>query len=470
MKPFIHEDFLLPTQSARELYHEYAVDEPIFDYHCHLSPKDLVENRSFHNLFEIWLEGDHYKWRAMRLNGVDERFCTGDADPKDKFRAFARTVPHTFRNPIYHWTHLELKRYFGIEELLDEHTADSIWEQANEKLTDPNLSAQGILSKFRVKMVGTTDDPTDTLEYHAKLRDSSCPAEVLPTFRPDRGILTENVENWNSWVDRLSAVCGNDIISFGDYKSCLSQRVDYFDQMGCKASDHGLLRCPLKIGNESEASVVFEKLRSAKSVSSEEREGFAGHVLAYLGELYHSKNWVMQLHLGAARNMNAAIFKQLGPDTGCDSIADVPQVDSLALLLGELSLRQRLPKTVLYNLNPRDNYAFATMCGNFFQKDVPCKVHYGSGWWFLDQWEGMMMQLNALSSLSLLSHFIGMITDSRSFMSYPRHEYFRRLLCNLLGEDLENGALPEQMKLQVGEMVRRICFQNASDYFQLSVS
>ena len=465
MSTFIHDHFLLPSETAQKLFHNYAAGEPIFDYHCHLSPKDLSNNRQFKNLYEIWLEGDHYKWRAMRLNGVDERYCTGDAEPFEKFMAFAKTVPHTLRNPLYHWTHLEQARYFGIHKLLDEHSAEEVWESANAKLQTTELSAWGILKKMNVNFIGTTDDPIDSLEYHRVLKSSECPATVAPTFRPDKAIMIENTVGWNSWVDQLQAVVNEDIECLTDLKSTLLSRINFFDTMGCRASDHGLNRCPLSIASDEEAEAAFMEARSGRTPSADACEGFAGNLLAFLGECYAERNWVMQLHLGAARNNNAHLFSTLGPDIGCDSINDEQQIPALARLLGELSLRQKLPNTILYNLNPSQNYAFATMCGNFFQAGVKHKVQFGSGWWFLDQWEGMTWQLNALSSLGLLSHFVGMLTDSRSMMSYPRHEYFRRLLCQLLANDMEKGIIPNDLE-RVGQMVKNIAFSNAKNYFK----
>jgi glucuronate isomerase len=467
MIPYIHDNFLLQNPSAVRLFHEYAVGEPIFDYHCHLSPKDLAENRQYENLYEIWLEGDHYKWRAMRLHGTDENYCTGNASPIEKFRAFATTVPYTLRNPMYHWTHLELTRYFGIHEMLSLSTAPAIWDKANNLRSTQELSSWGILKKMNVKFIGTTDDPTDTLEYHLALKESGCPATVAPTFRPDKGIGIQNPEGWNKWIDQLSEVVGNDLDQLQSLKSALSARIDFFDEVGCRASDHGLARCPLRIADDTEASRTYQKARSGQPISFDEAEGFSGNILTFLGECYAQKGWVMQLHLGAMRNVNAGLFQEIGPDIGCDSIGDEQQLPTLAALLGELSLRQALPKTILYNLNPADNYAFATMCGNFFESGVKGKVQLGSGWWFMDQWDGMKWQINTISRLGLLSHFVGMLTDSRSMMSYPRHEYFRRLLCQLVGEDIENGTLPNDLE-QIGTMVKNICFSNANRYFKKS--
>jgi glucuronate isomerase len=465
MSHFINDNFLLQNPTAVRLFHDYAAPEPIFDYHCHLSPKDLAENRQFKNLFEIWLEGDHYKWRAMRLNGVDEKYCTGDASPQEKFNAFAATVPATLRNPIYHWSHLELARYFGIHKTLDESTAPVIWEQANSMLAQDDMTSWGILKKQNVKFIGTTDDPVDSLEHHIALKNSDCPATVAPTFRPDKAFSLEDTAAWNAWTDQLAEVVDKEMDRLDTFKSALSSRVDFFDSVGCRASDHGPNRCPLRIADDAEAANTFQKARAGQSLSRDEIEGFAGHILAFLGECYSDKGWAMQLHLGAIRNVNAGLHRELGADIGCDSIHDEQQVPSLALLLGELSLRGKLPKTILYNLNPADNYAFATMCGNFFEGGIKGKVQFGSGWWFLDQWEGMKWQMNALSSLGLLSNFIGMLTDSRSMMSYPRHEYFRRLLCQMLGEDMENGTMPNNLEM-VGQMVRNISYSNAVRYFE----
>jgi len=464
MKPFIHENFLLNSELAAELYHNYAESAPIFDYHCHLSPKDLAENRQFNDLTEICLEGDHYKWRAMRLDGHDERFCTGDASPYEKFQAFAATVPHTLRNPLYHWTHLELARYFGIYELLSPETAASIWEQANAQLQTEDLSTWGILKSQNVHFIGTTDDPTDSLEHHIALKQSACPATVAPTFRPDPALMIENQENWTAWLEKLAHVTRSNIESLAALKSGLAARIDFFHRVGCLASDHGLAHCPLRIATDAEAAATFAKALAGQTLTHDEAEGYAGNLLSFLAEQYASKGWVMQLHLGAIRNNNLKLYRQLGADIGCDSIGDDQQIPSLALLLGELSARDALPKTILYNLNPADNYAFATMCGNFSEAGVKGKVQYGSGWWFLDQADGMKWQINTLSQLGLLNNFLGMLTDSRSMMSYPRHEYFRRILCNILADDIKLGRIPNNIEL-VGNMLNNICYTNAKHFF-----
>jgi glucuronate isomerase len=461
--PFIHEDFLLSTKAARKLYHQYAEAEPIFDYHCHLSPRDIAANRRFNNLFEIWLEGDHYKWRAMRTNGVAERFCTGDAGPFEKFKAWAATVPHTLRNPLYHWTHLELKRYFGITDLLDEKTADKIWRQAGEKLATPELTAQGILKKFEVRAVCTTDDPVDTLEHHRVFASQGHPTKMLPAFRPDRALTVNQPASFNRWVEQLAAASNVDINSFSAFVTALEKRHSFFHSQGCRLSDHGLNHCFADFCSEKVAATIFDKAREGDSVTLQEHGQFASFLMVFFGQLDAKRGWTKQLHLGAMRNLNSRGFKQLGPDTGFDAIGDFPQTQALAAYLDRLDRENALPKTIIYNLNPADNYAFASMIGNFQDGTIPGKIQFGSGWWFLDQQEGMEWQMNALSNLGLLSRFIGMITDSRSFMSYPRHEYFRRTLCNLIGRDMESGLIPNDEKL-VGPMIRNICYANAKQY------
>ena len=464
---FIHDDFLLTTRTARRLYHQFAETEPILDFHCHLSPRDIAANRQFRDLYEIWLEGDHYKWRAMRSNGVAERFCTGAAEPFAKFQAWAATVPHTLRNPLFHWTHLELSRYFGIDELLDEASATRIWKQANEQLATPELSAQGILKKFRVTTLCTTDDPTDDLRHHAAIATSGLVTRVLPAFRPDRALAVERPATFNQWVSRLAQVSNVGVDSFPTFLDALRSRVEFFHARGCRLSDHGMEQCPRGAGTEQEAAEIFQKARNGQSVLPEERDRFTGCVLIFLGRLYASNGWTQQLHLGALRNNNTRRSRELGPDTGFDSIGDFPQAAALAGHLDRLDQESALPKTILYNNNPADNYVFATMIGNFQDGSIAGKIQLGSGWWFLDQKEGMERQLNALSNLGLLSRFVGMVTDSRSFMSYPRHEYFRRVLCNLLGRDVENGEIPDDESL-LGPMIGNICYLNAERYLDLN--
>jgi len=465
-KPFIHDDFLLSTRTARRLYHEFAAPEPILDYHCHLSPRDIAANRQFENLFEIWLEGDHYKWRAMRANGVPERFCTGDATPLEKFKAWAATVPHTLRNPLYHWTHLELVRYFGITELLSASNAERIWHEANEQLATPDFSTQGILKKFRVTALCTTDDPSDDLAHHDAIHSSGIGARVLPAFRPDAALAVDRPEFFNPWVARLEKACDRDIGSLPALLDALRQRRDFFHERGCRLSDHGLERCHAEPCTEAEAATIFAAAHRGQAASPAEHAKFASFVMLFLGRLYAERGWTMQLHLGALRNNNTRLLRALGPDTGFDSIGDFPQAAALGTFLNRLDSESALPKTILYNLNPADNYAFATMAGNFQDGTVPGKVQFGSGWWFLDQKEAMEWQMNALSNLGLLSRFVGMVTDSRSFMSYPRHEYFRRALCNLIGRDIESGELPNDDGL-IGSLVRNICHENARRYLQL---
>ena len=460
----IHEDFLLHTRTARRLYHQFAEDEPILDYHCHLPPRDIAENRRFKNLFEIWLEGDHYKWRAMRSNGVDERFCTGNAAPFEKLQAWAATVPHTLRNPLYHWTHLELKRYFGIDELLDEASAARIWKKANDKLASPDFTAQGILKKFDVRTVCTTDDPADDLGHHRALAASGLPTRVLPAFRPDKALAAHQPGPFNEWVDRLAGAAGVEINSLGKLLEALRKRHDFFHAQGSRLSDHGLNQCPADFCSEKTAAEIFSKARDRKEISPAEHAQYSAFLMLFFGRLDAEKGWTKQLHLGALRNNNTRLLKQLGPDTGFDSIGDFPQAAALAQYLDRLDRENALPKTIIYNLNPADNYAFATMLGNFQGSGIPGKIQLGSGWWFLDQKEGIEWQLNALSNLGLLSRFVGMITDSRSFMSYPRHEYFRRVLCNLIGRDVENGEIPNDTAL-LGPMIRNICYHNAQRYF-----
>ncbi len=466
--PFIHDDFLLGGETARRLYHEYAKDEPILDYHCHLPPQDVAANRRFANLTEIWLEGDHYKWRALRANGVTEELVTGAASPKEKFLAWAKTVPFTLRNPLYHWTHLELARYFGITELLDESTAEATWERANEQLATPGLQAHGILAKFQVKAVCTTDDPTDDLAYHPQIAASGLATKVFPTFRPDKALNVHLPQQFNDWVGRLAEVSGIDVTDFETFLDALRQRHDFFHSLGGRLSDHGLNQCFAMDCSTERASEIFERARALVAADAGEQAEFASYLMHFFGVLDAQKGWTKQLHLMAQRSNNTRQLAQLGPDTGFDSIGDMPQIDALSRYLDGLDREGSLPKTIIYNLNPAWNYAFATMAGNFQDGSVAGKIQFGSGWWFLDQKEAMEWQMNALSNCGLLSRFVGMLTDSRSFMSYPRHEYFRRTLCNLLGEDVDKGLLPRDMGL-VGGMVRGICYGNARHYFGLNV-
>ena len=463
---FITEDFLLRTDTARHLYSTYAASQPILDYHCHLSPKDIAENRKFENLTEIWLEGDHYKWRAMRANAVPEEFCTGDVDPYQKFLAWARTVPYTVRNPLYHWTHLEILRYFGIDQLLDEATAPEIWKRANAKLQTAELTAQGILRKFNVTALCTTDDPTDSLEYHERIQTSGFATRVFPAFRPDAALRTADPTAFNAWVDRLQASADADIVDFAGFLEALESRHDFFHEHGCRLSDHGLDFCPVDFCSRAEASAIFQEVRGGDELSADDSGKFASYLMLFFGELDAKRGWAKQLHLGASRNDNTRMMKLLGKDTGFDSIGDWPQIAPLTTYLDRLNDTNHLPKTILYNVNPSNNYAFGSVINSFQDGQIPGKIQFGTSWWFLDQKEGIEWQLNTLSNVGLLSRFVGMVTDSRSFMSYPRHEYFRRVLCNLIGTEMESGELPQDEAL-IGSMIENICYGNAVSYFQL---
>jgi glucuronate isomerase len=464
--PFIHDDFLLQTAAARELYHTYAKDEPILDYHCHLSPQEVAGNRRFKNLHEIWLEGDHYKWRAMRANGIPEELITGSASPREKFQAWAKTVPFTLRNPLYHWTHLELLRYFDIPDILNEDTAESIWNRANERLATDELSAQGILGKFKVRALCTTDDPTDSLDEHKQIAASGLATQVLPAYRPDKFLTVHDPAIFNTWTAKLEASAHTEIRGFQSFLDALANRHDFFHSMGSRLSDHGLNTAFSDPCSHEDAANIFDRARNGQPADHSEHAQFGSYLMHFFGRLDAAKGWTKQLHLGARRANNTRMFRQVGPDTGFDSIGDWPQIDAVARYMDNLDQAGALPKMILYNLNPADNYAFATVIGNFQDGSVPGKIQFGSGWWFLDQKEAMEMQINALSNCGLLSRFVGMLTDSRSFLSYPRHEYFRRTLCNMLGRDIENGELPNDMSL-VGGMVRNICYANAKQYFSL---
>lgn len=467
-RSFIHDDFLLGTKQARELYHRYAENEPIFDYHCHLPPQQIASNHEFADLSELWLGGDHYKWRAMRTNGVQERFCTGDATPREKFQAWAETVPHTLRNPLYHWTHIELKRYFGVTDLLDGKSAEKIWKQANKLI--PKRRTHDLITMSNVAVICTTDDPADSLDLHAKIRASKLKTRVYPAFRPDKALGVANPAAFNAWVDKLASAAGVDRIkSFDDLLSALKQRHDDFHAAGCRVSDHGLESALAEDCTHAQAKMVFDAVRGGRPATPDETARFGSYLMLEFGRWDAARGWTKQLHLGALRSNNKRLLAKLGPDTGFDSIGDFPQAVALARYLDTLDSTDQLPRTIIYNLNPADNYIFGTMIGNFQDGSIPGKLQFGSGWWFLDQKEAMEWQMNALSNLGLLSRFIGMITDSRSFVSYPRHEYFRRTLCNLLGADMARGEIPNDLKL-VGGMVKNICFANAKNYFNLELA
>lgn len=465
MTAFLDEDFLLNTATATRLYHEHAEPQPVFDFHCHLSPRDIAEDRQFSNLAEIWLEGDHYKWRAMRANGVPEQFCTGDAPPYEKFLAWAKTVPYTLRNPLYHWTHLELQRYFGISDLLDETTAASIWERANVALAS-GLSARSILTKFRVAAVCTTDDPTDDLRYHRALAQANLPFQVVPTFRPDQALRIDQPAAFLSWLEQLSAAANVDVHSLAGLLQALSKRHEYFHWCGCRLSDHGLERCHAAPCNETAAAQIFAKALAQQPISPEEREHYRSFLMLYFAHLDAEKGWTKQLHLGARRNVNTSALHVLGSDTGFDTIGDYPQGAALSAYLDVLEMENALPQIVLYNSNPADTPIFAAVAGSFQAGAAPGKIQYGPAWWFLDQKEGISAQINALSNYGLLSHFVGMTTDSRSFLSLTRHEYFRRILCNIVGHDATNGEIPMELGL-LGGMLENVCFRNAQRYFRL---
>ncbi len=460
---FINDNFLLTTGTAKRLYHDHAASQPILDYHNHLPPKDIAGDRKFSNLFEVWLEGDHYKWRAMRANGVDERFITGDADPFEKFAAWAATVPYTLRNPLYHWTHLELARYFDIDELLDESSARRIWDWTSEKLE--TLTAKAMIKKFDVRALCTTDDPTDDLRYHKQIAEEGCHAKVYPAFRPDKAMNVHLPDLWNEWVAKLEVASGRSIGNYHDFLDAIASRHDFFHSMGGRLSDHGLNHCYADFCSETVAGKIFAKARSGKPATPKEHEEFAANLMLFFGQLDAAKGWTNQLHLGAMRNNNSRMAAVLGPDTGYDSMGTWNQAERLSRFLDRLDKENALPQTIVYNVNPVDNYTFATLIGNFQGGGIAGKMQFGSGWWFLDQKEGMEWQMNALSNVGLLSRFVGMLTDSRSFMSYPRHEYFRRVLCNLLGKDIEAGEIPDNGLAE--RMVEDICFSNAQRYFRL---
>jgi len=467
MKGFLTEDVLLTNERGRRLYHEFAASQPILDYHCHLPPRDIAENRRFANLFEIWLEGDHYKWRAMRANGIAEKYCTGDAPPYEKFLAWARTVPFTLRNPLYFWTHLELQRCFGITELLDESSAPAIWEQANAALSG-GLTVHAMLQKFRVEVVCTTDDPTDDLRHHQAIAASGLPTRVFPAFRPDKALAVGGTE-FVSWVDKLSQSANVDVRDLNTFLQALQQRHGYFHSLGCRLSDHGLDHCYATPCSDSDAATIFSKARAVQPVSEDERIRFASFMMLFFGRLDAEKGWTKQLHLGARRNVNTLAHRMLGPDAGFDAVGDFPQGKQLIAYLDLLSRENALPRMIVYNVNPADTFQFATIIGCFQDGKTPGKIQYGSAWWFLDQKQGITAQIEALSNTGLLSRFVGMVTDSRSFMSYPRHEYFRRVFCDIIGQDVMHGELPDDDAL-LGRLVRDVCYTNAKQYLQLPES
>ncbi len=464
MKAFMDENFLLQNKTAEALYHQYAKDMPIIDYHCHLPPHEIGNDHQFANITKIWLDGDHYKWRAMRALGVDEKYCTGDASDYDKFEKWAYTVPYTLRNPLYHWTHMELRRPFGVTKLLNPGTAREIYDETTALLKTPEFSARGIMRKMNVEMVCTTDDPIDDLEHHIKTRNDGFEVKVLPTWRPDKAMMVENAETFNQYLAKLEAAADVNIRNFDDFISALKARHDYFHEQGCRLSDHGIETIIAEEYTDYEIKEIFARVRMRHELTAEEVLKFKSAMLYHFAVMDHARGWVQQFHLGALRNNSSRMFTKLGADKGFDSIGDFEMAKPLSRFLDRLDSTNQLAKTILYNLNPMDNELFATMAGNFNDGSVAGKIQFGSGWWFLDQKDGMQKQMNALSSLGLLSQFVGMLTDSRSFLSYPRHDYFRRILCNLLGTDIENGEIPNDMEL-VGGMVKDICYNNAKRYF-----
>lgn len=464
MKKFMDKDFLLQTETAKELYHNHAAKMPIFDYHCHINPQEIAEDKRFENLTQIWLAGDHYKWRSMRTNGIDEKYCTGDASDWEKFEKWAETVPYTLRNPLFHWTHLELKAFFGIDKVLSPATAKEIWDECNAKLQTPEYSVKNIIRMAGVHTICTTDDPIDSLEYHKQIKDDGFEVAVLPAWRPDKAMAVENTSEYNAYIDKLSVVANMEINAFADLIKALDKRHQFFHENGCRLSDHGLETAIAEDYTEEEITQIFTDIREGQDLSEVEILKFKSAMLYEFGIMDHSRTWTQQFHIGAIRNNSTRLFKKLGADVGLDSIGDFEVAKPLSKLLDHLDMENRLCKTVIYNLNPRDNELIGTMIGNFQDGSVPGKMQFGSGWWFLDQKDGMEKQLNALSNLGLLSRFVGMLTDSRSFLSYTRHEYFRRTLCNLIGNDVENGEIPYDMEL-LGKMVENISFNNAKEYF-----
>ena len=465
VKKFIDENFLLNTKTAETLYHSYAKDMPVIDYHCHLPPDQIAADKNFDNLTQVWLYGDHYKWRAMRANGISEDYITGKTTSDwEKFEKWAETVPYTLRNPLYHWTHLELQRYFDVYDILSPATARKIYDECTAKLQTPEYSVKNLLRKMKVTTVATTDDPLDSLEHHQKIKADAFEISILPAFRPDKAMNADDLPALQDYISKLAALTGQEIATYDAYLSALKARHDYFAENGCLVSDHGLEQMYAEDYTDAEINGIFLKIVANAGLTPEEALKFKSAMLHQFAIWDHEKGWVQQYHLGALRNNNARMLRELGPDTGLDSIGDFKQSEALSKFMNRLDSTNQLTKTILYNLNPADNELMATMIGNFNDGTVAGKIQFGSGWWFLDQKDGMTRQINALSNLGLLSRFVGMLTDSRSFLSFPRHEYFRRLLCNLLGDDVENGELPDDIEW-IGKIVQDICYNNAKTYF-----
>ncbi len=466
MKKFLDKDFLLDSDTARRLYHDVAAPLPIIDYHCHLDPAQIAGDTRFDNLTQVWLAGDHYKWRAMRGNGVDERFCTGDATDEEKFLKWAETVPDTLRNPLYHWTHLELQRYFDIDDLLNPESALKIYQQAGEMLQSEQYSVRNLIRKMNVEVICTTDDPVDSLEHHRKIREDGFETRVLPAWRPDKTMAVEDHVKYNLYLDQLERASNSSISTYMDLLTALNNRHKFFHEMGCRISDHGLENFHAKDFDHQEIEKMFVKIRSGRPLNQQEIAAFKSSILVELAVMDHDRGWTQQFHVGAIRNNNSRHLHELGPDTGFDSIGDFKMAKAMARFLDRLDTQDRLAKTIVYNINPVDNALMVTMANNFNDGKTPGKMQFGSGWWFMDQKQGMTDQLNTLSSLGLLSRFVGMLTDSRSFLSYPRHEYFRRILCNLVGSDVENGEIPDDPSL-VDNLIKNVCYYNAKNYFAL---
>lgn len=468
MKAFMDKDFLLQTETAKRLYHDYAAKMPIFDYHCHLSPQEIYENRTYKNMTELWLEGDHYKWRAMRANGIEETYITGDADDYEKFEKWAETVEKLIGNPLYHWTHMELKQYFGVDTILKKETAKEIWDLCNKQLQEPKCSARGLIERSRVKLIGTTDDPIDDLHYHKRLQeDQGFSTTVLPSFRPDT-VMAIHDPAWAGYVEKLGSLTGIQINNFATLIAALEKRMDVFAELGCKLSDHSLENVVYEKATASELDTIVQKALHREALTPKEQNQFLTQLLIDLGRAYSKRGWVMQYHIGALRSANTRLFRSLGPNIGCDSMKDDSIAIPLSQLLDALDQDEQLPKTILYCLNPRDNETLATMAGNFQGGGIPAKVQFGAAWWFNDHIDGMTQQMKTLGNLGLLSRFVGMLTDSRSFLSYSRHEYFRRILCNILGNWIENGEYPYDLPW-LGQIVQDISYNNAVHYFDFQL-
>ncbi len=466
MKKFLDKDFLLENDTSKRLYHEVAAQMPIIDYHCHLDPALIAEDHKFENLTQVWLAGDHYKWRAMRANGVEERFCTGDAPDEEKFLKWAETVPDTLRNPLYHWTHLELQRYFDIHELLNPESAPGIYQRAGEILGSEGFSVRSMIRKMNVEVICTTDDPVDSLEHHQKIREDGFETKVLPAWRPDKSMAVEDTDQYNLYLDKLELASGTSISTFNDLLTALQNRHEFFHQMGCRISDHGLEGFLADEFDFLDIEKIFLKIRKGRSLNKQEIGRFKSAMLVELAVMDHEKGWTQQFHVGAIRNNNSGRLLELGPDTGFDSIGDFKMARAMSRFFDRLDTQDQLAKTIVYNLNPVDNALIATMVNNFNDGKTPGKMQFGSAWWFLDQKYGMTEQMNTLSSLGLLSRFVGMLTDSRSFLSYPRHEYFRRILCNLVGTDVEKGEIPNEPQM-IDKLIQNVCYYNAKEYFAL---